>query len=426
LIQQVRTFDNDLSDLSNFTSDFSVSGTFGPATLTLGYYKAWQEIDVEWYWQSYLMDVSDNARLMDAYVGATNVSEGGLFAHGAPDWGYCCNRDTDLRADIDAFYLNFNVDITDSINLDGTVRKDNGSAFGNYIFSSGAAVDVDGDGTITAPEQATGVIDHNGYTPYSWDWSYMSYSLGLNVALGDSMSVYGRVSQGGRANMDRVIDGGFIDGSTGQPYPNAVENELSQLEAGVKMEGDMFYVAGSVFKVDTDDVNSEPTSPDGSGASEPRQRGYEATGVELEGTLSMGIFELRGSATYTDAEIVDSNNPALVGNKPRRQADLVYSLIPSLIFGESSYGLSIVSTSDAYAQDNNDLKMPGYTYINAFADIAVAEGLSVLFSVNNLTDEIGITECEEGSLPGAINGSYYTRARSIAGTTSTVTLKYEF
>lgn len=422
LVQNIRTFDNDLSDLSNTTMDMNLSQSFDTLTLTAGYYRATQHIDVEWYWQTYIQDVADEASLLDAYDADGNkLTESGLVSHGAPDWGYCCTRDTDLKYNIDAFYVAGDWDVTDKLRLDGVIRYDSGEAFGHYVFGSSTAptggIDVDGDGVIENVEQDATVVDERNKPTVAYDWDYTSFSLGANYLLNDSLSLYSRVSQGGRANADRLGDGGFF--VNGTALEGSVENEIRSFEIGSKVERGDLGGTLSLFYVETDDVNSEGTNGTGDAAV---VRDYESTGVELEGYYSYGIFEMRGSLTWTDAEIVGSNNPDLIGNTPRRQADFTYALMPSLMWSDYVLGLTVIGTTEAPAQDDNQFMMPGYTYVNLFGSYYITDNLSVELSVNNLFDEAGITESEEGS----ITGLDYIRARSISGTSTVATVRFRF
>lgn len=422
LVQNIRTFDNDLSDLSNTTVDLNLSKTLDNITLTGGYYYATQHIDVEWYWQTYLQDVANDAQLLDAYDAAGNkLTEGGLVSHGAPDWGYCCTRDTDLSYNIDAVYLAGDWEVNDALRLDMVVRRDAGEGFGHYSFGASTeatgGTDVDGDGVIETVEQDAAVFAERTNQTVLYDWDYTSYSLGANYLLNDNLSAFGRISKGGRANADRLGDGGFfVDGTA---LEGSVVNEIRSAELGTKFEGDNFGGSAALFYVETDDVNSEGTNGSGNAAV---VRDYESLGLELEGYYDHGIFSLRGNLTWVDAEISGSNTPELVGNTPRRQADLVYSLVPSLNWDQASLGLTIIGTTEAPAQDNNEFMMPGYTYVNLFSNYFITDDLSVELAVNNLFDETGLTESEEGD----ITGLDYIRARSIAGTSSTLTLRYHF
>jgi outer membrane receptor protein involved in Fe transport len=182
-------------------------------------------------------------------------------------------------------------------------------------------------------------------------------------------------------------------------------------------------VYATLFRAETDDVTSEGTNGLTNSA---RVREYEAQGLEVEGVANIDALSLFGSFTWTDAEIVSSNDVSLEGNKPRRQADFVYS--GGAVYnwdGGHSTGLSMVGTSDSYAQDANDYKLDAYYYFNAFATYRLSEGLTATLAINNLTDELGMTEAEENT-PVNINGSEYVRGRSIAGRSSSISLKYQF
>jgi outer membrane receptor protein involved in Fe transport len=85
-------------------------------------------------------------------------------------------------------------------------------------------------------------------------------------------------------------------------------------------------------------------------------------------------------------------------------------------------GANIVGTTDSYAQDNNLLKLPGFTQVNAFLSIRPVERVQLSLNANNLFDVRGFTEAEEGSIPA--NG--IVRARSINGRTVSASLRFDF
>lgn len=423
LIQNIRSFDNDINSLDNFSHDISLTKSFNDTIdVTVGYYSASQDIDINWYWQTYVADVSDDVRLLDAYTGATQITTGGLVAFGAPDWGFCCYRDTALETDIDAFYIAATADVTDALTLSASVRRDDGDGVGHYAFGANNPVDFDSDGAISLAESQAQTISQASIagSQYKYDWGYTSFAFGANLLLSEQTAVFANISQGGRANTDRLGDGGFI--SNGGVVDGAVENEVTQYELGIKHEGDNFGIFATAFSIDTDDVNSEGTN---GATNTARVREYESTGLELEAVANFGDLSLFSTMTWTDAEITASNDLTLVGNTPRRQADFVYSANAVYGLGEHSLGLSMIGTTDSYAQDANGYELDGYTYFNAFAKVALADGLSTILAINNLTDEIGITEAEE-NVPATINGVDYVRGRSIAGRSSSLAIKYEF
>ncbi len=423
LIQNLRTFDNDINSLDNFSNDLSITKRIDNTEVTLGYYTASQDIDINWYWQTYLADVSDDPRLLDAYSGGNQLTTGGHIAFGAPDWGFCCYRDTALETNLDAYYIAVSSDVSEDLTVSASVRRDSGEGVGHYAFGANNSVDFDGDGNISLAESNAQTISAAAIagSQYEYDWGYTSYAVGVNYLLDDESAVFANLSKGGRANADRLGDGGFIQNGT--VVDGAVENEVTQYEVGYKFEGAKYGIFATLFRAVTEDVNSEGTNGSGTVA---RVREYESNGLELEATASFGELSLWSSMTYTDAEITDSNTPALEGNKPRRQADFVYSASAVYQFNDTMQGgLTLIGTSDSYAQDANNYELDGYQYLNGFWRYQIGTGLSAVLSVNNLTDEIGITEAEE-DMPSTINGAEYVRARSISGRSTSLAVEYEF
>lgn len=416
LAMRVHTFDVEMSNFDSYVNDLKLTKTIEDTSITFGYYKALQNIKMSWLWNSYLMEVKgDNAALLNVTAAdGTSYSDNGLYAYGVPAWGNCCQRNYDLEYDISAPYLAISSQF-DSLLIDLSVRHDSGTATGTYAGAVQSQVDMNQDGIISQPEMSVSSIDNANASQVNYDWSYTSYSLGANYQLNDNIASFVRVSRGGRANADRLAFGKINpDGSVAEQ--DAVD-EVDQFELGLKYRQDNLSVFATAFYAETEEQNFEATSQ------KFFDRKYEATGLELEGSYFIGDFDFRGNITWTDAEIAkDAINPGVVGNTPRRQADFVYSLISRYNFADGSVGLSVIGTTDAYAQDNNDLEFDGYTQVNAFASYMLSDNLSVSVNINNLFDTTGITEAEEGSVPA--NG--IIRARTINGRTSSLTLKYDF
>ncbi|MDT8439770.1 MAG: TonB-dependent receptor [Wenzhouxiangellaceae bacterium] len=418
LLQNIRTFDNDINDLDNFTNDLSITRLFENFELTAGYYRASQNIDIDWFWQTFLQDVSNDARLVDVFADGEQLTTNGQLAFGAPDWGGCCMRDTNLEADVDAFYLAGTFRPTDQLSFDASLRYDDGDATGHYAF--GAPRDIGAGPDAPLAEQNVEFVSSDAInaTRFAYDWSYWSYSLAANYALTDSLAVFASHAQGSRVNADRLGDGGFLENGTA--VAGSVENEVQSTELGVKFQGRNIGVFATGFYVETDDANSESKGDD----DRARIRSYESLGIEVETVATFGDFEFRGAATWTDAEIVKSNDASLVGNTPRRQADWVWSLTPSYRIGPHAIGATVIGTTDSYSQDDNSYEMDGFTYVNLFAEAVITDQLRLNFTVNNLFDDIGVTEAEGGF--SVVDGERFIRARSIAGRSAALSVIYEF
>lgn len=420
-LMRVHLFDVDLNNFNNFSNDFSISKNLGRAKVNVGMYKAYQNISMSWVWNSYLMDVNDQGgQLVNVMRNDTAFTDNGLIAYGVPAWGNCCHRNYDTSYDIFAPYAGVEVKINDAITADASFRYDTGKVNGTYSGGDGQtkAIDMNGDGAISVVEQNVATIDNQNLRPVNYDYSYASYSVGVNYLLNKEMAMFGRYSTGGRANADRLLFGPYIL-ADGTAAAGLSADMVSQAELGYKLRKGKYMLNATAFYALTEEQNYEATTQTSV------NREYTAMGLELDGNYAIGGFNFRGGLTFTDAEISkDEINDAVVGNRPRRQAALIYNFNPSFTYKNHTLGLSAIGTTESYAQDNNELIMPGYTYLNLYLNLRIAEGFSLSFNGNNILDTMGITEVEEGSITAdQVN---YVRGRSITGRTFTTTLKYVF
>lgn len=428
LLMRTHMFDTELNDFSNVTNNLKLSRSIrgngeGRYDLTLGFYKSSQDINMDWLWNSYLLEVKgDNAALVDVFDADGNaLSENGLYAYGVPFWGDL-HRNYDTTYDINAPYASLAYE-SGPWTADVSIRYDSGSAKGTYSGTTYLTdFDVNEDGVISVPEQSVPMVDTANRKPVDYDWGYLSYSAGANYAFSADTAAFARYSRGGRANADRLLFGDNIlaDGSIRDD--DAAVDMVNQFEAGLKHRmndfgGGNLSLFATLFYAETEEQNFEATTQ------VFLDRVYEAVGLEVEAAYVKGPFQLRGGLTWTDSEITsDAFNPAVVGNTPRRQADLAFQLSPSYNAERWSTGLTIIGTTKSFAQDDNNLVMPGYEYVNLYTSYKITENLTALITVNNLFDEFGLSESEEGSIPG----NNIIRARGITGRSSTISLNYRF
>lgn len=273
--------------------------------------------------------------------------------------------------------------------VDASIRSDR-------MKSTGTWADKDSSG-------ATGLIDFRS--------TLNSYSLGANYTVNKNTALFARVSDGGSLPGDRVLSYKAACGTkcmTGEIAPNKVQ----QYEAGVKLRQGNVSTFVTAFKAKTNETNYDVTT----GVSSANK--YDAQGIELEMGYRSGGFRLNGGVTYTDAEVVGSNNASYVGKAPNRQAKFIYALSPSYRFGQTTAGLSLIGTTaskDAQTT-STEVKLPAYHYVNAFVNHDLNKSTVVSLGINNLTNVIGYTEG---------NGDR-AAARSINGRTARLTLRYNF
>jgi outer membrane receptor protein involved in Fe transport len=385
-------FNTQVDDVGLTANDFKVSKPMPLAggaklTPTAGLYISRQNLDLTWNFNQYsLSAVGNNARLLNV-PGVTN---------GSPGFGGCCSNTQDSSYRTTAPYLLLAYE-SGPLSLDASVRRDSNRASGNY-WQSNAGVSY----TLGAPNRINYKFDNT------------SYSIGGNYQLDRNLALFARLSEGAAYNADRITffnPPALVNGSSSRiPI-----NEVQQLEGGVKWRSGGTSVFATVFIAKTDEINVDPTT----NPVRVTTNQYEARGIELEAAYRAGIFSLQAGATYTDAEVKRSSNPALVGKAPKRQAKLVYQLTPTVSLGEAMLGASIVGTTAAKDDGPTGpvtIELPAFVAVNAFASYNLTPETTVSLSVNNLFNAIGYTESNDGR--GA--------ARSINGRTAKLSLKYFF
>ena len=431
LVAQIVVFDTQLNALDNITNDFRLNKQLnfagGTIDLLAGFYASRQRIDTSWLWTSALLEVrgGGDAALVDVRGPAGQVvTQQGFYGYGARFFGNCCRRRYDLQYDTYAPFGSLTYK-RGGLTFDASLRYDFGNASGR-VFGSDlgggrvgiTTVDVNRDGVIAPPETQVGTIPYGQPSPVDYGWNYISYSFGLNYRLQDDLSLFARYSRGARTNADRLLFGPSVNPVTGGLVNrDAAVDFVDQAEGGFKFRrgGAALYVTG--FWAETEEQNFEATTQ------RFFDRNYRAYGVEIEGQIRRGPFSLSAGGTYTSAEITrDAINPAVVGNTPRRQAEFIYQVTPQFEVKRFTLGANIVGTTDSFTQDNNQLKLPGFTQVNAFAQFRLIDRLQFSVNANNVFNVRGFTEAEEGAIPA--NG--IVRARSINGRTVSASLRYDF
>jgi outer membrane receptor protein involved in Fe transport len=430
----VAVFDVNLDDLSNFANDVRLSKNFemgddSSLDLAVGHFLMKQNFKEDWHWTRIVTTTENDAALI-ATPGSINGIAGVNQAFG---WDGS-NRNYDLEAEVSSPFaaLAFKAG---GLSLDASVRYDIMRQNGVRTAAAGAPFDVNGSGTITGSEATvslnTGVVDARA----DLKADNFAWSLGANYLIGDSLSVFARASSGASFNFDRALDfgvrnasGGLIPGGEGAYVDKVKQYELGFKAQGIDLGGGSLDFYGTAFLSKTEESNITITPPSG------QIRRYDAKGLELETYYKSGVFNLAATATYTDAEITDARNAAgvvntaLVGNRPQRQAKLIWAVTPSLDFDRFRVSASWIGTGSSYANDANTLTQKGYSVVHLTGAFNVTDSLEFSLNVNNLFNKAGITESandgRESLLASAPNT--VTIGRSIQGRTVAANVRFKF
>jgi len=437
LLMQSLFLNADLNSLNNTTNDLRVSRVWkvggGDFTTTAGFYKANQSFNSFWSFITALQDVNGNGNsaLVDVRTaGGTTVTQNGIVSFSTVG-GASYHRNYDVGYDINAPYASVNYHIG-KIAIGGSVRYDMGSVKGTLTgaelglgTSTGiTAYDFNHDGVISAAEGKTAYLPSiSGVVDY--DYHYLSYSTGINYRISQALAVFARYSRGGRAAADRILFTPAVDYATGALRdPKDGYDLVKQTEVGVKYRGDGFALNLTGFLANTGERNMQVNSkPDGSVQVEHIIREYRAYGAEFEGSVRRGPFSLTAGATYTHAEITsDASNAAVVGKTPRHQASFIFEATPQFETRLFTVGANFVGTTSSYAQDTNQLKLPGYTTVNTFVQFRPAKHVELMLNANNLFNTVGIAEVTQASIPT----SGVVLARAITGRTVSGSVRFSF
>ena len=425
-----------VNSLDNATNDIRASRVWrvgdGNLTTTVGYYKSSQDYGVELSFLNVLTDVrgdGDSALVDIRTAGGVPVTQDGYLAYGIG--GALYHRTYDMNYDVDAPYASINYHVG-KIAVGASVRYDIGNVKGTlYGAELGGGrvgvttVDMNGDGVITRAETqvATLPLGQPGRVDYNYD--YLSYSTGVNYRVAEQLAVFGRYSRGGRASADKILFTPAVDYATGKLVDSdSAYDTVKQIELGLKyrVSGVTFNV--TAFSAKTGERNTQVNSnAAGDIQVENIVRGYKAKGVEVEAAVSRGPFSVTAGATYTDAKISkDAAHPEFIGNKPRHQADLIFSVTPQVELKYATVGANFIGTTSSYAQDTNQLKLPGYTLVNAFVQVRPTERVQLMLNVNNLFNKLALADVEQAAIPA----SGVVAGRAYLGRTASATLRYSF
>lgn len=393
--------------LNNFINDLRATRAYavgkGELTVTGGVYKSLQDYTSDWLYSNHIQDVAgDGNSALINYTNAAGVpqTQNGYLGFNRSGSTAFFRRDYDVRYNITAPYGSLNYRFG-KVAIGGSVRYDAGRVRGQLFgadLGGGRigmkSVDFNGDGVISVAESKTAFTPYDRPAPVHYNYGYASYSMGVNYRVAEPFAVFARYSRGARAGADKLLFSNKVSAVDGSLVNKADGYDIvKQFEGGFKYRAPGFTVNVTGFKADTEDTNVQ------AGAI-TTDRTYKAYGVEAEGTYRRGPFSLRGGVTYTHAELVnDKLNAAVAGKVPRRQPDFIFQAAPQFELRQVTIGANITGTTDSWVQDNNLMKMPGYTLVGAVVQYRPTDRMQLMLNVDNLFDKVAFIEITTPSVP---------------------------
>lgn len=371
-------------DLESLANDLSLAITSGNNELTLGYYRS--SFSSNDFWTLGNFTPVHNVANGDFLNSATTCASLQTAGSGSGCWAYGIQSAGDAR--VNAFYAADSIELTDSLRVDAGVRHESIKLV--YNLDSGPGY-PDGSRDLAT-------------TLNAGDWAY---TLAANYAFTDELGLFAR----------------FSDGFTMPHFDDIRENNLNvngirQLELGFKYSGDTVSLFATAFHNTNDSFDSVV-----GGATPATAFKTKSTGVELDGNLSLGDFNLGVLATWQDATVKASSNPAVVGNSVMRQPDFQLRVSPSYDIALGDWDLSLYGAAalvgDRYSDLANTVELAGFTKVDLGARVETPWGMFARVHADNLFNSHGLTEGDPRSLTGA-NG------RPILGRSFRFTVGYDF
>lgn len=419
-------FDTAVPDVGNLFGDVALTWQTQALTLKAGVFYADQTSQQQWSFNDARAVLRGGRYITNDPTSTFLNPANGSFINGQSfgnaNFGNCCTVSWDFDIEQVAPYVAGTLEL-DNLTVDASYRQTDNSVSGRFIGFGNAIIgpfDANGNGSIGTNEQTVQRFNPAATVRTSYDANFDSYSIGANYRVNDRFAVFANYSEGASLTApDRSTGNLTITGGVGRaPNGDLFLNFVTQREAGLR-----FKFAGgnlSVVYFDTDVAEAAQFE-----ASTQRviQTEFASNGLEIEGGYQMDNgFGVSGNATFTDAEITGPSTNANLGNRPRRQSPFTVNVNPYFIGDGYDFGLNIFSTGDAPVQDSNQFDLPGYTTVGAYLNYDLRKNLFLSVNANNLLDEVGFTEGEEGN--PAIGD--FVRFRPINGRSISASVRYKF
>ena len=358
-----------LKDIESFTNDLAVSKQWGNVDTAVGLYTATTKAEDWWSIGNHAYYVlQPGGEMLDGI--ACNDSAAGC------GWNYDINSIGD--ASTTAVYATATWYATDDLNVDLGLRRENHEV--SYSVDEG----LDG--------QINKALDY--------DESKVSWTAGVNYALDNNSGVFLRVNRGYKMPyFDDFRDnwGAFTGG-------NNLIKEVTQSELGYKFMSDEFQIFATAFanEVKGDTFTRLPGAP-------AEILTNEAYGIEVDSNYDHESgFSVNLNATVQETEITASATNE--GNEAQRQPGWQLRVTPSYEFevGDGMFAnvyATLSAVDDRFGDNENTVVLEGYNKIDVGMTFEPTEYLRLQLSVDNLTDEMGITEGDPRN-PEAPNGRY--------------------
>jgi iron complex outermembrane recepter protein len=418
---------------SDFGVRYELSGSGWSNSLTVGgmYYHVRQYNDQSAV-STLINDVSNASSIYDvvALGGTGNVigtlTNNGMLNYG--DWG--AGIWSNSLSSFSAYFNDEAALLDKKLHIDFGLRRED---VNNILYTGNtAAVSPNVPVGVGGLSRTVGSAFDGTYTRAEKTFMPTSYTIGVNYTITDYLSVYARHANGNETN-----GGNNLSGPT----------RVILSEAGVRVGGYGVVAAITYFRTLFNNQNYgfvDPNDPavQGSFAANSTTNGVDADVRYRPEFEPLQAFQLRVEATYQKPKLsnvfigqiingLTVNSAAAAqynGNVPQRTPQTLLEIQPSYdlpghrgtVYARYRY------VGKIYADSGDGLALPSYGVLTLGGFVDLTDRLTLNVSVDNVTNELGLTEGNprQGNTQQVVNGYFY--GRGIVGTNAVFSLSYKF
>jgi iron complex outermembrane receptor protein len=389
--------------MNNFANNFSFSFDLDPVQLTAGYYYSNWKSNQYWNWNSYLVGVSDNPRLLNVKDNTTGVDH----TWNGVERITWLERDAQTKGLLNDIYADAEIKATDNLTFNAGLRYNKDKYSGYRDNARFFAEDLGILDNNTADDAVT-TVKGNPYTYWRYDVSEWSYTAAGNYKFNDNMASYVRYSHGFRS----PIEESFYDNAADL---SKLENtEVNQFELGYKYSNSFFNVNANLFHMNLKNVAFTDILSDGS--SENKFADVNNIGLEVEANARYEIVKLNFTFTVQKPEYdnftgtnADGSTFDFNGNTARRIPKFFCNLRPEADITKDFTAYVQFSYYDKkFTNQDNKQVLPAYKEVGAGLNYTY-NNLRFAVDASNLFNEIGLTEGDPRQTTSAASDVFMAR-----------------
>jgi iron complex outermembrane recepter protein len=420
--------------VEELTNDVSATWTTQNNSLTVGWlaFKTKVTKDQNVGATAFLSDVRNNANRMDIVaLDANGAIKGYLTDKSVLQYGAWGEGGGASEATSHSLYVNDEFKVNDAWRVDGGIRYEKRDFTGHPRLGASdtripGALDANGNDVdnIMANNNFGGQYSgNNGLN--KGKFSENSYTLGTNYLLNDFVALYGRFASSYEANNENPV------------------TRIDFTELGMRFRAKGFQASVAYFNTQYDKFRGFSRVVGTDTTATTASSDIEVNGVEFDleyRPMRSLTFNLIGVWQKHDLKITSVDGPsadayraelsAFSGNLPERTPKVNYTLITTY---KLPGNVGEVSASYAYmgkrfADLANSVALPAYRTLAVSGRYQISPKVSLNASVQNLTNEVGLTEGNPRGGRSAFEeatGSNYFFARPILGRNATLSLTFD-